>query len=249
MILWESGWKLPLKSIKENIYDMGIHRNVIVSKPWGYEYLVYETTDVALWLLYIKDGGRTSLHCHPNKTTGLLLLKGDARISFIADFKDVSAPSKQMFRRGLFHSTEALSNDGIFLLEIETPNNKNDLIRLNDIYGRSNLSYESGDNLISKTKNTIWITEPISAEPEIYDNGEISFRIQRINKLETLLSFHDDQIVMFLRGGVGKIVSGIPQLATAPGDIGLISILKKVIVSMEFVSEDTLVLIAGNNEA
>jgi hypothetical protein len=163
---------------------MGIHKDVIVSKPWGYEYLIFETEEIALWLLYIKGGGKTSLHCHPNKTTGLLLLKGNARISFIADYKNISAPSKQMFRRGLFHSTEALSPEGIFLLEIETPNNKSDLIRLDDIYGRSNLSYESGDNLISKTKSSIWVTEPQSEKPVIYDNGEINFQIQKINKLE-----------------------------------------------------------------
>ena len=85
MTLWESGWKLPLKSIKENIYDMGIHKDVIVSKPWGYEYLVFETKEVALWLLYIKEGGKTSLHCHPNKTTGLILLDGKAEVSFLND--------------------------------------------------------------------------------------------------------------------------------------------------------------------
>jgi len=227
---------------------MGIHKDVIVSKPWGYEYLVFETKEVALWLLYIKEGGKTSLHCHPNKTTGLLLLKGNARISFIADYKDVSAPSKQMFRRGLFHSTEALSSEGIFVLEIETPNNKNDLIRLDDIYGRSNLSYESGEHLIPKTKNSIWVTEPHSDTPETYDNGEINFQIQRVNKIETLQGFHDNQIIMFLRGGVGKVVSGVPQLATAPGDIGLMLILKTVLANMEFVSKDTLVLIVGINE-
>jgi hypothetical protein len=53
---------------------------------------------------------------------------------------------------------------------------------------------------------------------------------------------------MFLRGGVGKIVSGVPQLATAPGDIGLVLILRTVLMSMEFVSKDTLVLIVGSNE-
>ena len=227
---------------------MGIHNDVIVSKPWGYEYLIFETKEVALWLLFIKERGKTSLHCHPNKTTGLLLLKGNARISFIADHKDVSAPSKQMFRRGLFHSTEALSSGGVCMLEIETPNNKNDLIRLDDIYGRSSLSYESGDNLIPKTKSSIWVTEPHSDIPETYNNGEISFQIQKINKVETLLGFSDNQIIMFLRGGVGKVISGVPQLATAPGDIAVMLVLKTVLASMEFVSKDTLVLIVGINE-
>ena len=223
-------------------------KDFVVSKPWGYEYLIFENKESALWLLYIKGVGKTSLHCHPNKTTGLLLLKGDARISFIADYKDVSAPNKQMFRRGLFHATEAISSDGIFILEIETPNDKNDLIRLNDVYGRSNLSYESGESLIPKTKKSIWITEPRSDMPETYDNGEISFQVQKIDNLETLLEIDDTHIIMFLRGGVGKLVSGVPRVATTTGDIALMSILRQVLTSMEFVSKDTLVLIVGLNE-
>ena len=32
-------------------------QEIIVSKPWGQEYLVYENEQVALWLLYIKKNG------------------------------------------------------------------------------------------------------------------------------------------------------------------------------------------------
>ena len=48
--------------------------NTIVKKPWGYEYLVYENDEVGLWFLYIAKDQQTSMHCHPNKTTGLILL-------------------------------------------------------------------------------------------------------------------------------------------------------------------------------
>ena len=54
--------------------------STIVKKPWGYEYLAYENNHVALWLLYIKHTHSTSLHCHPNKTTGLILLDGEAEV-------------------------------------------------------------------------------------------------------------------------------------------------------------------------
>jgi hypothetical protein len=63
------------------------HRDIVVQKPWGYEYLIYETPEVALWLLYIEQGKGTSLHCHPKKTTGLILLEGEAELGFIADSK------------------------------------------------------------------------------------------------------------------------------------------------------------------
>ena len=57
----------------------------IVKKPWGYEYLVYENDKVGLWFLHITKDQQTSMHCHPNKTTGLILLDGEAEVSFLSD--------------------------------------------------------------------------------------------------------------------------------------------------------------------
>ena len=54
----------------------------VVKKPWGYEYLAYKNKHVALWFLHIKHTHSTSLHCHPKKTTGLILLDGSAEVSF-----------------------------------------------------------------------------------------------------------------------------------------------------------------------
>ena len=53
-----------------------LYEKTVVKKPWGYEYLVYQNDKVALWFLYIGHGHQTSMHCHPNKTTGLILLNG-----------------------------------------------------------------------------------------------------------------------------------------------------------------------------
>ena len=41
-----------------------------------------------------------------------------------------------MIRRGLFHSTKAISDEAL-IFEIETPKDKHDLVRLNDSYGRA----------------------------------------------------------------------------------------------------------------
>jgi hypothetical protein len=51
------------------------------------------------------------MHCHPKKTTGLVLLDGNAQVSFLADSKILDPISKLMIRRGLFHSTKAINND------------------------------------------------------------------------------------------------------------------------------------------
>src|SRR3989338_3124203 len=55
------------------------YNNVIVKKPWGYEYLIYKNDQVAIWMLQIVRKRKTSMHCHPKKKTGLVLLAGDAK--------------------------------------------------------------------------------------------------------------------------------------------------------------------------
>ena len=61
------------------------YQKVLVKKPWGYEYLMYQNGTVGVWYLHIKEGARTSLHCHPHKKTGLILLSGEAVVSFLND--------------------------------------------------------------------------------------------------------------------------------------------------------------------
>ena len=56
-------------------------------KPWGHEYLIYKNEDIAIWHLFINKWESTSLHCHPNKKTGLLVLRGGAKISFLNGFQ------------------------------------------------------------------------------------------------------------------------------------------------------------------
>ena len=38
------------KRLKQDPFD---YSNVIVTKPWGYEYLVFENEFVAIWMLHI----------------------------------------------------------------------------------------------------------------------------------------------------------------------------------------------------
>ena len=47
-----------------------------------------------------------------------------------------------MIRQGLFHCTKNTSKDYATVLEIETPIDKDDLVRFKDDYGRENKPYE-----------------------------------------------------------------------------------------------------------
>ena len=57
------------KRIKQDSFD---YSKVIVKKPWGYEYLVFENEFVAIWMLHIVRKRKTSMHCHPQKRTSLI---------------------------------------------------------------------------------------------------------------------------------------------------------------------------------
>ena len=54
--------------------------NIVVNKPWGYEYLFYSSKEISIWILKILKNQKTSMHCHPNKKTSLILLEGEANL-------------------------------------------------------------------------------------------------------------------------------------------------------------------------
>lgn len=118
------------------------YRDRVVLKPWGYEFLLFENPYVGIWFLRVTKDHATSMHCHPEKQTSLTLLSGSALCNTFRHRNFLSAGDSLLIAPGVFHSTKALSLDGIALVEIETPPAKLDLIRLEDGYGRQQSGYE-----------------------------------------------------------------------------------------------------------
>lgn len=116
---------------------------IIVDKPWGHEYLMYSTPEVELWNLFIRHQRSTSMHCHPNKKTSLVVIKGRTIFSTLNESWELQPYDSVIIDSGVFHSTESISKDGARVLEFETPPMKHDLIRLQDKYGRANTNYEN----------------------------------------------------------------------------------------------------------
>ena len=127
------------------------HENVdfaacVVRKPWGREYLMHCNNFVEIWHLSISNGHATSMHCHPNKKTALVLLTGQASFGTLDRNVVLQPLDSVIIEAGTFHQTKALSND-VSLIEVETPPAKHDLIRLRDDYGRSNKGYEGKEQM------------------------------------------------------------------------------------------------------
>jgi mannose-6-phosphate isomerase-like protein (cupin superfamily) len=176
-----------------------MYQNVVVNKPWGYEYLCYQNEVLAIWLLFIQKNHKTSLHCHPNKHTGLVVLDGTAEVSFLRGSKLIKGLEKIHIFKSRFHSTKATSDNGVFLLEVETPEDKHDLLRLDDSYGRKDMSYEGKEFESKKDDSCLWLSEPGS--------GITNFKNCKIQHLSTdikeeLYGFSGFDFFVVSRGGI-----------------------------------------------
>ena len=221
------------------------HENNIVKKPWGYEYLMYENDKVALWFLFIDKNESTSMHCHPNKTTGLTLLEGEVNVSFLSDIKNLKPFSKIMIRKGLFHSTKAISNSGAFVLEIETPVDKHDLVRFKDSYGREGKPYEDSTFEYPKESDCIWIDNPTVGNSNDYSVGNVTMKVVNIENIDFFHTISDDRNVMFLDGG---IVAEYGINVAGPGDIVAASVLKELTTVFNSIKDDTIIMLMEKND-
>lgn len=131
------------KALETERFDQDIYLDEVIPKPWGLEFRVYSDTFFDVWKLSILPGKSTSTHCHPRKETALLCLGGKGKITFLNQESYLISPGDVVFiPKGVFHGTENLGDSPLDLVEVETPRNKFDLVRLSDRYGRSGKSYE-----------------------------------------------------------------------------------------------------------
>lgn len=223
-----------------------MNEKILVNKPWGSEYLIYENNKVAVWMLNINFNHSTSFHCHPNKKTGLIALKGEASIELgFHETIRLSSPGKLMIRPGLFHSTKALSNGGIQLLELETPADKKDLVRYSDGYGREGKPIEGNEAFVELKADTIIFNEPEIGKQQHYEIGSSVVSIEKHNSLNELRFKNKETIIAVIDGGLstkdGKFV-------LSPGDIVSTSTIEKLSYVFE-VANYISYLVINKNES
>lgn len=184
------------------------YKEKVVLKPWGYEFLMFENDCVAVWFLHIKKGHSTSMHCHPRKKTSLILLNGSAMSNTFRNRRYLKSGDALIMERGVFHSTKALSNDGICLVEIETPPDKTDLLRLEDHYGRERSGYEGISEMQTGSLgqyNYFSFDESDAYERHSFsrDNFSVSFEVYSDNsEFKRFFKARDGELYTSLRGSV-----------------------------------------------
>ena len=186
---------------KSSFYD-----NRIVFKPWGYEYVVYRNLNhLSVTLLNLDYNKTTSLHCHPSKKSGFILLDGKALFQLGLRKKNTelhTSPSKRMMARGLFHSLKSISKKGLLALEFETPVNKNDLVRFKDSYGRERKPYEGKKFTKSIDSKFIKFKKPMFGKKQIYKIGKAKLILEVHNNFIKLLKNKRNTIFAILDGSI-----------------------------------------------
>ena len=135
------------------------YKNKICKKPWGYEFLIFMNEKIGIWFVKILKHEKTSLHTHFNKDTLLFSYSGVGLVTFIDNSNQILNELDYIYiPKYKFHQLSSLT-EATYFIEIEifdnsiTFSDKNDLLRINDIYNRDNTGYESSINILHNVED------------------------------------------------------------------------------------------------
>lgn len=200
-----------------------------VDKPWGYEFRVSLGPNLTLTYLTLFPKSQTSLHCHPQKTTSLTAISGAGTIKFLKDSIDFGSGTSFMVRNGLFHQVVNTSQEILVVLEFENPSDANDLVRLDDEYGRRFMSYEmkSESNSLNETEVSFF---NFIENGGAWSNSETE--IKMLSGKNFALDLIDDAVYAVLEGGLRDKVSN--ALILREGDCTSTSTVQRLIGSFDW---------------
>ena len=206
---------------------------LLTNKPWGKEYQVCICSESAMWCLSLNYKASTSLHCHFMKRTGYVVLNGSVNIEFLSGNRTLNAGDFINFRPGLFHKTTALSKETI-LLEIESPNNKNDLLRLEDASGRK---FSHIENPIDESKNNNYLFlqdnfKKIFIEKNVTIIFKLNIKLINIEEIDDIPYSKSNKSFIAVLNGLFMTNSSFPlkppQRLLGPGDVISVSNLNRM---------------------
>tara|TARA_Y100000590_G_scaffold143050_1_gene164194 strand:- start:1042 stop:2247 length:1206 start_codon:yes stop_codon:yes gene_type:complete len=178
------------------------YKNKVCIKPWGYEFLSYQSNKIGIWILSINKNTGTSIHTHFNKDTILLVLNGKIKLE-TADSYDFINPNEYCFiPKKKFHGIFAVSENAL-IMEIEIYNNnvtfsdKNDLLRLIDKYKRSKIGYESSVKVITENlEDYDYFYIDSKFKKNIFNTSIVSNNYNKLNKNDNYIILLDGEIVL-----------------------------------------------------
>jgi hypothetical protein len=212
--------------------------NYYVPKPWGREYICWESEDCAIWVLEINENKSTSFHCHTEKNTGLVVLEGEVNLKLINSEYNFKSLEKINIFRGRFHQSTAVGGSAV-MIEVEAPVNKKDLIRWEDSNGRKNSLYENEKVIFEHAENIIKLgNKEVHTKTQIYKN----LRLDIYNPEEYNLSNRKHSLYILL---AGAIVENNEKIVI-PGDAMSNEVLAKLLARFTLTKDALLLAIRHN---
>lgn len=171
--------------------------NKVNDKPWGKEYLAFQNKQIGIWILHVNKDQETSLHCHFKKDTILIPLYGYFKINLYNNYKILNLFDSLYVPRNTFHGIHSYKDDGVLMeIEIYTEKieytDKNDLLRIKDIYNRDKDKYETSVSERSPNENEIM--NFVYPNKYYIENTQIS--IFKLNCLDELKTNYETIIVL-----------------------------------------------------
>jgi len=212
--------------------------NYFVPKPWGREYICWESNDCAIWVLEINENKSTSFHCHTEKNTGLVVLEGEVNLKLINSEYNFKALEKINIFRGRFHQSTAVGGNAV-MIEVEAPVNKKDLIRWEDSNGRKNSLYENEKVIFENTENIIQLgNKEVHKQTQIYKN--LTLDIYSSDEYNLSNKKHSLYILL-----AGAIVENNERIVI-PGDAMSNEVLTKILARFTLTKDALLLAIRHN---
>jgi quercetin dioxygenase-like cupin family protein len=210
--------------------------NNYVPKPWGREYLCWESEECAIWVLELDKNKSTSFHCHTEKNTGLVVLEGEVNLKLINSEYNLKVLEKINIFRGRFHQSKAIGETKAVMIEVEAPVNKKDLIRWEDSNGRKNSLYEVERKTFEQSEEIILLgTKRNYAKTQTYKN--LTFDIYNSEEYCTSTKKHSLYILL-----AGAIVENQDKIVI-PGDTMSEEVLTKLLNRFTLTSDALLLCI------
>ena len=190
-------------NFKKTVFDEIDYRNKVCIKPWGYEFLIYESKKLGTWFLKINNDFGTSTHTHFQKDTIMIVVSGKVRLNMVSNYEVYGEGSVIYIPKKKFHGINSLS-DHAYLIEIEIFDDdvhfsdKNDLLRLVDNFKRENIGYKSSVTIETSDIDNYGYFYLSNQFKKTIDNAEISFgTIQEIYKNIADNTFNKDIYILY----------------------------------------------------
>ena len=187
--------------------------NKVNDKPWGKEYLAFQNKEIGIWILHVNKNQETSLHCHFKKDTILVPLTGCFKINLYDKFKILNIFDFLYVPRNTFHGIHSYAENRILMeIEVYTENidytDKNDLLRLRDIYNRDKNKYET--SIVERDPYENELMDFLIPNKYQLENTQITIeKVNNLNELENAKKY--DKIIVLngtLFNNGKKITSG-----------------------------------------